>query len=434
MSDQDTQFTDIATALSYCQEIVTRYFAEGVQPNTNILETAFNKKNKAIEACDHASDMYVENTEGKRVPNEITLEEQEKICTIKDIYVLAYFIMEKNLTGVDGKDIFLKLTYNSADDDAEFRQNISKIKEKMTGVSGFGQAQLIAAAVAPVTLSPPAAAPTLSPPAAAPVTLGPPTAAKANELLETAVKKLCDLTTTTNPPLENLLQIVNVINSIKSKFNYNKYYEFMGYLTSEQIKNLHPIQQDVLNVNNTFMAYIDVADIFNKVKQFIEKITYKSKIDEKYVFTLHDIVGYATPVFKYQNSQSIELSDYCKARDVFIKILQFIKKQYETQTIYVDFVYPRLSGLKKSSTTCNPNNGKIDLPLLSVQEGLTWSKSVNIAAGGGSKSRRTRRRKHSRKSHHKHARKTHHKRAPKSHKRKRHSRAARKHKKHTSRR
>jgi hypothetical protein len=49
---------------------------------------------------------------------------------------------------------------------------------------------------------------------------------------------------------------------------------------------------------------------------------------------------------------------------------------------------------------------------------------------GGSKSRRTRRRKHrhNRKTHHKHARKTHHKRA---HHSRSHSRAARKHKKYT---
>jgi outer membrane murein-binding lipoprotein Lpp len=53
---------------------------------------------------------------------------------------------------------------------------------------------------------------------------------------------------------------------------------------------------------------------------------------------------------------------------------------------------------------------------------------------GGSKSRRTRRRKHNRKTHHKRARKTHHKRVSKTYKRRRHSRAVRKHKKHTSRR
>ena len=51
--------------------------------------------------------------------------------------------------------------------------------------------------------------------------------------------------------------------------------------------------------------------------------------------------------------------------------------------------------------------------------------SEDVAAQGGSKSRRIRRRKH--------ARKTHHKRASKSHKRRRHSRVARKHKKHTRR-
>jgi hypothetical protein len=57
---------------------------------------------------------------------------------------------------------------------------------------------------------------------------------------------------------------------------------------------------------------------------------------------------------------------------------------------------------------------------------------INMDAGG-SKSRRIRRRKHNRKTHHKHARKTHHKRASKTYKRRRHSRAVRKHKKHTRR-
>jgi hypothetical protein len=408
VSEKKTKFNDIATALSYCQEIVTIYFAEGVQPNTNILETAFNEKNKAIEACDHASDMYVENTEGKRVPNEIALEEQEKICTIKDIYVLAYFIMKKNLTGVDDKDIFLKLTYNSADDNAEFRQNISKIKEKMTGVSGFGMAQIIAPAPTP-TLSPPATVSTAVAALPATADVAMPVNNNAKDLLTAAITKLRSM----SPDNDKLADF--------KISDYNEYYNrYMGF--PDEI---------------SFMSYIKDVNIFNKVKQFIDKITYKGKTDEKYVFTLHDIVGYATPVFKYQNSQSIELSDYCKARDVFIKILQFIKKQYETQNINVDFVYPRLSGLKKSSTTCNPNYGKIDEPLLSVRSGQTWSKSVNvnIAAGGGSKSRRIRRRKHNRKTHHKHARKTHHhKRVSKTHKRRRHSRSVRKHKKHTSRR
>ena len=306
-------------------------------------------------------------------------------------------------------------------------KTLSEIKYKMTGVSGFGMAQTVekTMTVDVPTLSPPApvtpAADAIPPPpataATAAVAIPPPPATaataavampsnntNAKDLLDAALKKLY-LSTPNNDKLDYL--IIN---------NYNEYHE--TYMGSHD--------------PNSFMSYIKDRNIFYKVQQFITNITYKGKINNIYVFTLHDIINLLTPVSKLNNkSKSFELSDYCKARDVFIKILQFIQRQYyEKQKKSVDFVYPPRSGLKKSSTTCNPAYGADDNPLNSVDETVTFSQVFS----GGSKSRRTRRRKHSRKSHHKHARKTHHKRAPKSHKRKRHSRAARKHKKHTSRR
>jgi hypothetical protein len=447
VSEEKTKFNDINKALEYCKISVTSYCEEHEQSQ---LDTAFKDKNEAIKACDTASELYVKDDEGEivkddqgnYVKNKTTENEFTKICTIKDIYVLAYFIMSQYFTNPkqkaiieDSKKLFLDIQY----DEKNIKSKIEEIKSKIGGFTGFGQAHLIAAAVAPVapvtlsppaaapTLSPPAAAPTLSPPAAAPVTpalspyVGPAfakaqadaadaahaadaeaktkakTKAKAKDLLWMLCHKLILLS---NNTLGDLLEI--------NQADYDNYYNnYMGFPDTR-----------------AFMNYIQDVNIFEKVKQFIEKITYKGKTGSIYVFTLHDIVGYATPVSKL-NSQSYELSDYCKARDVFIKILQFIKKQYETQNINVDFVYPPLSGLKKSSTTCNPVYGALG-PLSSVRSGQTWSQVINIAGRGGSKSRRIRRRKHNRK--------THHKRVSKTYKRRRHSRSVRKHKKHTSRR
>ena len=428
----DLKFTEISEALQHCQSYVTSYCVDSVEANKSLLTEAFEEKNKAIEACEEAGKIV---KEGETEPTD---DELTKICTIKDIYVLAYFIMSQYFTNQEiinkFKERFLDLQYDGEKEE-EFKSKIKKFTFDITIVPGFGQASLnptaaptLSPPTAAPTLSPPAAAPTLSPTAAAPVTLGPRTADKAKELLETAVKKLCDLTTTTSTPLTNLLKSEKVVSFIETKFDYNEYYEFMGYLTPEKIEKLTPIEKKMLAVSKTFMDYIGDENIFQKVKEFIAKITYKGKTDGTYVFTLHDIVGYATPVSKLnKNSESYELSDYCKARDVFIRILQFIKEQYTTQQISVDFVYPPLSGLKKSSTTCNPVYGKADMPLSSVQLGQTWSKVTSIAAGGGSKSRR-RHRRHARKTRRGRSRKP--KAKSKTHRRRRHSRV-RKHKKNT---
>jgi hypothetical protein len=211
-----------------------------------------------------------------------------------------------------------------------------------------------------------------------------------------------------------------------SNIDYSKYYTEMGFGET----------------NDTFKDYIKSADIFNMVKKFIENIEYKVEIREVKtwganaepvitnvpvydVFTLHDAVDRIVPVRKDNPRNPLEPSDYCKARDVFIKILQFIRANVNEFTKRsVIFKYAsRFSGLSASSRTCTKLAEQFNKdPLLSVEPGQTSSHLKQQK--GGSKSRRTRRRKHRRKTHHKHSRKTRDKRTHRS-------RAARKHKKYS---
>jgi hypothetical protein len=169
------------------------------------------------------------------------------------------------------------------------------------------------------------------------------------------------------------------------------------------------------------------------VKKFIANIEYKEETREVktwganaeqvitnvpvyYVFTLHDAVDRIVPVRKDNPRNPLEPSDYCKARDVFIKILQFIRANVnEFAQPSVIFKYAsRFSGLSASSRTCTKLAEQFNKePLLSVGQGQTSSHLKQQT--GGSKSRRIRRRKHNRKTHRKHARKTHRKHARKTH-------------------
>ena len=172
--------------------------------------------------------------------------------------------------------------------------------------------------------------------------------------------------------------------------------------------------------SKTFKDYINKSDdIFKMVQTFIANITHKKETREEEgqrvkvydIFTLHDAVGRLVPVRKDNPSNKLEPSDYCKARDVFIKILQFIKDNFEEFTPNsVLFRYAsRISGLSASSRTCTTLAEKYNLdPLFSLER--NQKSSLLKAVTGGAKSRRIRRRKHSRKSHRKRARKTHHKR------------------------
>ena len=192
----------------------------------------------------------------------------------------------------------------------------------------------------------------------------------------------------------------------------------------------------------------DYRKLVENVNQFIKKMTIQN-IDSTFEVTLHDRIGRFTSVNKDENKDGgifTGPSYHCESLILFMSILAAVLKlkdigKKEDKQIDIKFklskgFFNSESGLLSSLKKCT---GKDDISMSDSYDPLDiyefdLSDLSATTTQGGSKSRRTRRRKHSRKSHHKHARKTHHKRAPKSHKRKRHSRAARKHKKHTSRR
>ena len=163
---------------------------------------------------------------------------------------------------------------------------------------------------------------------------------------------------------------------------------------------------------------VDMDKVVGYVKLFILKMegskkqlfnTANTDYSGSNYFILHDAVDRLGNV-----NVGID-SEYCVARSIFLEILH----QLKTNDLCRSFK------LKDSSIPLMPSSF--------LQRSRKCTNSPNLKPdflqfkGGGSKSRHTRRRKHSRKSHHKHARKTHHKR-------KHHSRAARKHKKYSRRR
>jgi len=235
-----------------------------------------------------------------------------------------------------------------------------------------------------------------------------------------------------------------LIRSKKSDFStiderpyFNDYYyvNVMGFDKKELIYN-----QDGKKVSiNTYKDYILDDKIYDMVKKFIDKITYEVTPNDSKTFTLHDVIGRWVSVDKSNPKNPSDPSDYCKARAIFISILEFIKTQVPPLS-WANFSYSSSGGLLKSSQACTPlTDRNVTDPLRSVDPKKpfciieTTLTDVELLEGGA-KSGRIRRRKHNRKTHRKHARKTHHKRASKSHKRAHRSRAARKHKKHTSRR
>lgn len=157
--------------------------------------------------------------------------------------------------------------------------------------------------------------------------------------------------------------------------------------------------------------------VFEKIEEFITKIRSSMEVSNRiYVkcsLELHDTIDRAT------RSETTGY-DRCIALNIFLAMIKAIKKYIDNNNnsnkkpdttklfnfpisiTFSDSIFG--SGFKKSYKACN-NNADLSI--------------------GGSKSRRIRRRKHNRKTHRKHA--------SKSHKRRRHSRVARKHKKHTRR-
>ena len=114
----------------------------------------------------------------------------------------------------------------------------------------------------------------------------------------------------------------------------------------------------------------------------------------------------------------------CDALNKFSKVMEWVVK----------YINENNNGGKISQADSRWSNKPFNFPAnfentgSGIQESYkACNKNAHLPYAGGSKSRRTRRRKHSRKTHRKHARKTHHKH-------KHHSRAARKHKKYSRRR
>ena len=215
-----------------------------------------------------------------------------------------------------------------------------------------------------------------------------------------------------------------------------------GYFSQEgklsQLYNLSCIFQDD-----------DYKKLVENVNQFITKMTIQKIGSEDvptFEVTLHDRIGRFTSVNKDENKDGgifTGPSYHCESLILFMSILEAVlklkdigkkeDKKFDIQFKLSKGFFNSESGLLSSLKKCT---GKDNISISDNFDPLTiYNFDLSeTTSQGGSKSRRTRRRKHNRKTHHKHARKTHHKRASKSHKRKRHSRAARKHKKHTYRR
>ena len=256
----------------------------------------------------------------------------------------------------------------------------------------------------------------------------------ANELAKTdwkraediKIKRAANLLSLTFNKLDKLIHLKRQDFAEFDSLQYftENYYKAMGFgskIETSQYKD------DIGNVK-----------IYDMVKKFIDKITYEGTLNTPTTFTLHDVIGRWVRVDKSNpKTNSSDPSDYCKARNIFIKILEFIKKNVPPLS-WATFSYSSSGGLLESSKTCTPLAGRdVTNPLRSIDPKRTKSiietNLTDVVLLGGVKSRRIRRRKHNRKTHRKHARKTHHKRASKSHKRRRHSRVVRKHKKHTRR-
>jgi hypothetical protein len=176
--------------------------------------------------------------------------------------------------------------------------------------------------------------------------------------------------------------------------------------------------------------------LYDNLKKFLEKMKVSFVVDKDHKnmiyceFDLDDTIG---SLMRRESSGA-----RCDALNIFYNLIKnlvlYINNNSQKGCLTNGTIEYTDIGYSTSRQKIFNFQARIKTSSTDFQKSYKACNSDTTLSIGGSKSRRTRRRKHSRKSHHKHARKTHHKRAPKSHKRKRHSRAARKHKKHTSRR
>ena len=185
-----------------------------------------------------------------------------------------------------------------------------------------------------------------------------------------------------------------------------------------------PEHYEVIKLVEEFIDNMEKSDFLERRNSVINRtITFvqqRIEAKETYWYTLRDIVGKFIAVKRYNpiDGNPANPSNHCKARHVFITILWIIKKIYYTQEgVVLNFKYTQGftdSSLLKSSRVChgitNSNDLRSSDSPLCPDNCKKNSDKVYVVNGGGSKSRRIRRRKHNRKTHRKHARKTHHKR------------------------
>jgi len=422
---------ELGISLKEGQKFVRDYFsATTEEAKKDIISRVLSKKDEAIRKA----------TTNKTVIND----------TIKTIYVLAYIFIDK---GLNSRNLHTKkfLELNEKDDDIITRK-VKRIFTELQLPNSYDPAVLTPYDIQRykeirVTTVPPAVTPAVT---SVSPTEGLTEPEKVAYTKSVMVEK--DKRDRAKALLEYTFKKFEAL--IKSKKSDFSTIDERPYFTDYYYDNVMGFDKTNLTYNqdgktvsvNTYKDYILDDKIYDMVKKFIDKITYEGTPNDPNTFTLHDVIGRWVSVDKSNpKTNSSDPSDYCKARAIFISILEFIKTQVPPLS-WANFSYSSSGGLLKSSQACTPlTNRNVTDPLRSVNPNKPFCiietvltdvpvQPLSTDESGGSKSRRIRRRKHNRKTHRKHARKTHHKRASKSHKHRRHSRAARKHKKHTSRR
>lgn len=425
---------ELDISLDEGQKFVEDYFsATTEEAKKDIISRVLSKKDEAIRKA----------TTNKTVIND----------TIKTIYVLAYIFIDK---GLNSRNLHTKkfLELNEKDDDIITRK-VKRIFTELQLPNSYNPNE-------PPVLTPydiqryRTITVTTVPPAVTPAVTSVSPTEGLTEIEKVAYTKSANVEQDKRNRATALLQYTfrkfeTLIRSKKSDFStiderpyFDEYYynTVMGF---DKTKLTYKQDGRMVSVN-TYKDYILDDKIYDMVKKFIDKITYDVTPNDSRTFTLHDVIGRWVSVDKSNpKTNPSDPSDYCKARAIFISILEFIKTNVPPLS-WANFSYSSSGGLLKSSQACTPlTNRNVTDPLRSVNPNKPFCiietvltdvpvQPLSTDKSGGSKSRRIRRRKHNRKTHRKHARKTHHKRASKSHKHRRHSRAARKHKNHTSRR
>jgi hypothetical protein len=218
----------------------------------------------------------------------------------------------------------------------------------------------------------------------------------------------------------------NLVNIIYNKIFNKKYNNTM--LSNDTEPNIKNKIKKILTNSRFSDVNEDDHVLYDNFKKFLEKMKVSFVVDfEKMIFVeieLHDTIGLYTP--------SESSGDRCNALNRFYTVITNVV-QYINGNNQMGFLNDAGIVNYRNSGYSISNEKKFNFQARIKNSGSSFKKSYRacnngmpIPLEGGSKSRRTRRRKHNRK--------THNKRVSKTHKRRRHSRSVRKHKKHTSRR